>query len=189
MAAADEQLIFAGGRLILTPTDLGTAPNYGGTQLGTVQDVALTCVTRTAPIVAEEYGGEVVDEIYMGEEWVCTAILRNFDPDAITAIFPNTSAGTVDHPGPGGNHPTITYPGSTIAIGDLYSGKEQIILYAPDDVSNHPGFLLYAAIPRPDPEPIRFGHYDDLAVMVTWLCIRDSSSRTLRIAPIADQTL
>ena len=180
MGVPDEVLTLAGGWLIRDPTDLsaGASPNYGGTVLGTVQSVALIPTYRVEPIISEETG-EDADGIYMGQEGVLTVILRNYDADGLSAIFPGVS--------PGIDGPVLDYPGG-VPVGSLWS-DQGMVLYMAAKRPDHPGLMLYNALPRPDAERINFGAYDDWSVLATWVGIRDAGNRVGRMAPHADQVL
>ena len=78
MGAPDEEAKLAGGTL-----------SVGGTSLGTMLAVALEVVGFADAIRAEEWGGETWDLVYKYEEWVATALLSNWDADALSNWYPN----------------------------------------------------------------------------------------------------
>lgn len=182
MGAADELLFLAGGRLIQNPADTTSAPNYGGTVLGTIQAFAIERITRSDGITGEEFGGELVDSVYLGEEIIVTAELRVWDVDGLTAFFPNIAAGT-------GTIPNISYPG-TIEAGDLWTDKGSVLMYVPDDVTAHPALVVFNALPIPeDSQQLTFSHFDDLFVDITFVGVRNAANKVYVIADLQDIAL
>src|SRR5688500_3826453 len=83
------------GRLCFNPTNLATAFPHGGTALGLTRSGVFHLGMKTVLNEAEEWGGIVSKAWYAGEKPFLAAVLREFDNDAIGAVFPNTGAGTV----------------------------------------------------------------------------------------------
>lgn len=156
MAAADEEMIYAGGLL-----------TFGGNAMGTMQAVALEFVGIADDITAEEFGGEVWDQVYLREEWICVAMIANWDPTALSAYFSNISSGRV------------TYTGST-TYGSLRSGDAGVLELTPRDAAR-PSFKLWNAIPQLARATLRFGGDQPLTVETSWLGIRDSSDRVVSV--------
>ena len=130
------------GVLVVNPT---TAPPtdaapHGGTALGLVRDVVARRTARRFGIEAEEYGGEVVEELYLGESWEIVFALRSGDSDAINNIFPNTTA----HATSGARG--IVYPGSSRRAGSAWSTSAVKLLFSPDD-PDHRAVYFRAAVP------------------------------------------
>jgi len=105
------------GKLSYGPSDLTSAYPHGGTGLGLVRDIRLTRdVVAERRIRATEYGGETVEALVPGQEWVISFLLRGFDNDAISTVFPNTFTGATD------SLEGIREPG-TIRAGELLSDQ------------------------------------------------------------------
>ena len=160
MALPNEQAHQAGGLLIADPTN-ATPPSFGGTVLGTLREVALVPTWRAEEITNEEDGAEVDGITYLGEEWVCTTVLSNFDTDALATLFPNTSLAAPFR--------RIFYPGATFTIGqDLRDRKVKLFL-APFDPDLEAGFLLTEAVPIPgEGAVLEFSAYTDVAIAITF---------------------
>lgn len=173
MAAPDEELLLAGGTLIAAPTNVNTPPEYGGTILGTMQSVGIEETGRTAPILAEEYGGEEVDAIFKGSEYVCTTVMANWDDDALSRVFPGFASGA------------YSYPNATLAPGGLMSSRGVLLMFAPADVSRHPGFKLYRAVPLPEGSAMLWSGVEPLMVVTTWLGYRDTNEKLVKLAKVA----
>lgn len=155
MGAADEAQILAGGTL-----------SVGGTSLGTMLGVALELVGVVEDIRAEEYGGEVWDQIYLREEWLCVALLANWDSAALSNWYPNISSGDVTYPG------THTY-------GNLRSDDAVTLLLTPADATQHGGFTVYNAVPQLARTRIPLNAAEPLIMEVSWLGVRDASNRVV----------
>jgi hypothetical protein len=93
-------------------------------------------------IVAEEFGQEIVDELYMAESWTMAFALRGMDDDALGALFPNTSAGST------AGKKGIVYPGATISPGTLKAASAIKMLFTPNDTTNHHAVYFPNAIPE-----------------------------------------
>lgn len=116
-------LIRAPGRLIVNATTFTAPPFYGGQQLGLVKDLLLRPRRSTIEVPAEEFGGEIVEEIDLRESWTMTCALRGIDPDALNAVFASTALGAssglrfVDFPAASNFYARLL---STLATGWLY---------------------------------------------------------------------
>ena len=122
--------------------NFSSAYPHGGTALGLVRDVQLRRTEGRELIVAEEFGVEVVDELYTGEAWLLAFALRGYDNDAVGALFPNTSTGSK------AKRKGIVYPGDTVSPGTLKAASAVSVLFTPDDAANHPAVYLPNAIPE-----------------------------------------
>jgi len=146
MATADIHTVLqVPGRLVINPTNLSAAYPYGGTELGAVHQIAARRVAATYDIAAMEYGGAIVEAVQGGENWAVGAYLRQFDNDAIAAVFPNTSTGTTTKR-VGVKH--WMNAGSPVRPGSLLSARSVKLLFVPYDVDRHRAVYLYRALPR-----------------------------------------
>lgn len=147
MAAPNvRNVAFWPARLIQNPTDLSLSPPYGGTYLGLTRAHLWAPRWTVTESHAEEYGGTIDDVTYDGEIPVFRAVLREFDPDAIKAIFPNYVTGSVT-----GKVGIRYHPGDSAQNRPGYSmgNKAFKLLVAPLD-ETQPFLLLWRAIPRVD---------------------------------------
>lgn len=168
-------------RLIKDPSNLaGTAPTYGGTELGAVRGVRLTPFEPVALVRAEEKGGRPVEGIRGGRWALLTCILRGFDADAIQACFPDsTSDGDIVNVDPG----TVGYPGA------LASAAVCKILCVPETTGARAIYL-----PRAMPAVMReveipFENRSEVAVAVSFVALPDSTGRIHYVRPLARITL
>ena len=178
-ASSQNSTLWVAGRLytgITDPTDPST-----GAELGLVAGVELHTRFETHDITAEEYGGEVVDVIQGAQSPILYADLMQWnDDDAKARAWPNVSgsAGSkvIDHPG-------------TSTAGAQLSGRATVILFYPDDATNHDGFLAYSAVPVPRPETVLpFNVLRELKHPVCFKLLRDSSGRTYQVGKVAAMT-
>lgn len=138
MAAPDVTKVQgAAGILILNPTSLAAGVLVGGTELGLASDVILRPLQRSFLNTAEEYGGKTVEEYDMGRDWICAMLIRGFDDDLLSFIFPNTA---------GAPGVTVTETLSESG-GKALSARSGVILFKPNDLTHH-GFILRRALPR-----------------------------------------
>lgn len=133
------------GQIIINPSAglLTQAPPHGGTSLGFVGNAKVRRIGREFEQTCEEWGGEVGDLVYLGEEWSLAFDLRNQDGDAIAACFANTS----EH-SPSGQR-GIDHPGTALVAGQsLYDEKSVALLFSPNDRQRHCAVYFRKAIPR-----------------------------------------
>lgn len=181
MAAADPTLVWrAPGALYLNPTNL-VAPPYGGTALGLVHAYDLRPITREDPVVAEEYGGETTETVFLGRDWRLVATIRAWDNDALAALPWTTAAGL-------SGKRVVTEPGTHIA-GDLGTAKAGKLLFAARD-SRAPSFVLYRAIPQLEESArLRFEITNELNIPVVWRALRGAGGNSVQIGVLGDLTL
>jgi len=163
MGAADEELRYEGGTL-----------SAGGTVLGTMIGVALEYVALLDDITAEEWGSTTWDQTYLGEVWVCTAVLMNWDASALgnyfsNNYFSNITSGRIVYPKAGGH-----------LAGALQSTKGTVLTLSATDVS-YSGFTLKNALPQMAQSALSFSGYDPLVVECTWLGVRDGSGDVVQV--------
>ena len=179
MAAPAEISGTIGGELILNPTS-ATGPAYGGTRLGTIQDVHLLHAVRVDEVTAEEHGGEVWDGIYKGEEWAGACDLANADVDGLQQAFYETVAGS-------GGTRQVVYPTSTFVAGKLRSAKAVGLLFAPREAATKLAVRCFAAALLPqEVRRFRFGYRGETRYRIAFLGLRDSSNRCFKHGLVAD---
>ena len=148
MATANVQTVLrAPCKLCATPTNLATAFPHGGTALGLTAKVILKPQAILSPITAEEFGGTVVDVIYCGEKALVTCVLRGWDADVISAVFPNSTVGSVR------GKPYLRWePGATgqNKPGYRLSNKAVKLYFSPEAGDYAVGLLIHSAIPAWD---------------------------------------
>lgn len=168
-------------RLIKDPTNLaGTAPKYGGTELGAARAYRLMPVDPVALVKAEEKGGRVVEGIRGGRYAVLSVILRGFDADAIKLMFADsTSGGGVAVVDPG----TVGYPGA------LASAAVCKILCVPEVTGEHAIYFPRAMAILARELEIPFENRNEVAIAATFVALPDASSRVYYVDTIGNLTL
>ena len=144
MATADPRKVIRGltGWLCHTPTNLLADFPHGGTAIGEVRDAELRWGIRTRLITAEEYGGQVVESIYTGESAVLACVLRGFDDDALSAIWPTSAAGSTGHRLL--KQDVVT---NEKRPGSFMSSRAVKLCFSPRAVDQHRFVVLFRAIP------------------------------------------
>ena len=173
------------GKLVVTPTDISTAFPHGGTELGLVGEVVLEREERTYEVTGEEYGGEVVEDIYLGEQWKLVIALRGSDPDAIANIFLNSTTGTTF------NLAGLSWPG-TSREGRLKTSDAVKILFSPLDIKRHKGVYFRKAIPKvAENVEVIYHSGKEQVIIAGFLALRDDSTEagSVQVQIVEDMTL
>ena len=185
MAAPGSQLRHVKGRLILNPTSADTPGGdsaYGGKILGTYQSFRLRKIPLRESLRAEEYGGERVDSMHLGFDIEATAVLRNWDADALANRFPNSAVAGV-----GGSVRQVFEAGTALIPGQWMTDFSAALMWAPFDVA-HTGLYIFNSVPfYREAFEERLGAFEDLALEdVRWLCLRSGSTKKYRMASMTD---
>lgn len=185
MATANvRNIIRLRGRLCLNPTDLTADFPHGGTALGLTRSGIFHPGVKTVLNEAEEWGGVVSKAYYAGEKPFLAAVLREFDNDALAAVFPNTSAGSVT-----GDRVITTSPGDDTQnrAGYDLTGKAGKLLFSPANPDRHPFILLYYAIPAiQESAELQLSMAQEVGIGVVWWAGVDASDRSVKIGRRAD---
>lgn len=170
------------GRLSYGATSLLTAYPHGGTALGVVRAITAAPNERAVNVVAEEYGGETVERIYLGQGWTLSAILRSYDPAALALLTPNSAAGTVSQ------ERLVTEPG-TVRAGHARASAGVKLVFTPD-APDAPYLVLYRAVPSLDGSAaLQFGRSTELEIAMVFAALRDASGRMIAMGRREDITL
>lgn len=161
--------------LVWNPTSLLTAYPHGGSALGLMRDIDIRLGVQKSDVTAEEWGGVVVDSVYLGESIVLAAVLRSFDPDALNIIHPNTSLGAVTKARKVKGH----VAGSGInRAGLLLSTRAGKLVVSPRDPDDSPMLVLYNAIPVIDADALlSYCFSKELGVLVAFIGTPDSAGK------------
>ena len=166
--------------------NLDTAYPHGGTALGLLRDVQVRRSEGRFDVVGEEFGQEIVDQVYLAESWVLAFALRGMDDDALGAVFPNTFTGSVT------KNKGIAYPGSSLTPGTLRSGSAVKVLFTPDDTDNHNAVYFPNAIPQvTETINVDFVRASELMIACAFRALRAGSTqgRLCQIARLKDISL
>lgn len=183
MATADiKNIVRLRGRLVKDPTNLSTAFPHGGTALGLARDMVFRFGFKTTFVHAEEFGARV-ETIFAGETAVFAAVLREFDKDAVSAIFPNTGASGALIKG--------NASGSGInRAGTLLSSKSFKLLFSPTAVDHHQFVVIYKAVPMlEETAEFQMSLGDEVGIAVMFQAIPDSAGKLYQIGKKADISL
>jgi hypothetical protein len=160
------------GRLSYGATSLATAYPHGGTALGIVRAIAAAPNERFVDVIAEEYGGETVERLFMGQSWTISAILRSFDPAALALVAPNSTTGTVSQ------ERIVTEPG-TVRAGHPRATAGVKLVFSPD-APDAPYLVLYRAIPSIEASAtLQFGRSVETELAIVFTGARDASGRMI----------
>ena len=155
-------LTHAGGRLCTGCNDDTAPPNYGGTELGTVQDVYVRIQPRFAAIEDESYGGQVVDTIELLPLVTLEVLFRSWNADMLEAVYPlwHSSGGVITVSGRGSL-------GSDIAA-DLW--------VLPDISDVHPIHIPHAKLI--EAKKVALSKYRAVGLRAVFQALPDSSGQT-----------
>lgn len=166
------------GRLIANPTDLVTAPAYGGTQLGIHRDIEIRFDAKYYPIRAEEFGNVPVDMLYCGQSAYLKGVARGLDEACMALLFPYTFTGA-------GHTVVADFPTTTgggTRAGKLMSTTSVKLLFAPLDPTNHPFVVFYKAMPVvPEEGYMPFTRSEEIAYPFAFRGMPDSSGRVFAV--------
>lgn len=183
MVAGDvARVVRAPGRIVIGPTNLSAAYPYGGTEVGKSN----ACAVRPLGVpfrVECEALGEAIDILEPNNHWVFGCFLRGWDDDAVQQMLAGGyNAGTTT------KHAFFDVPQNVPGTSSL--GRAVILLYVPDDLIHTPAILIYSGIPDfADGAELVFQRGDELGILLTVDCVRDSSGNMLRIGRLADLSL
>lgn len=136
-------IINAHGRLIKDPTDTTTAFPFGGTELGLAHTIRFLPREKKTAVVAEEYGGTIIEYLGLGADPVLLATTRGYDADMMQQIFTNTAQGAVT------DERLINYSPASDTFGDrpgkILNDRGFTLMFAPTDTT-HPFIVMFNAV-------------------------------------------
>lgn len=164
------------GRFCIDPTDLGEAFPHGGMALGVCQEKGL----RPQPVyreIRDEGTGEVIERMQVGEGLIVAAILRGWSESTLEELHPNAS----------GDGEDTVFAGPARDAGTLIAGKK--VLFSPFD-SNHPGFIIYRALPYLDESAeLAFAVDQEVETALVFEATRDATGRLYQWGKLAELSL
>tara|TARA_B100000686_G_scaffold145595_1_gene153091 strand:- start:939 stop:1505 length:567 start_codon:yes stop_codon:yes gene_type:complete len=175
------------GKLVINPTDINAAYPHGGTEMGLTRDSQMRFGIKTSLVHAEEWGNQPVESVYCGESAVFAAVLREWDNDAISNIFPNVGTGAVS----GDKTILGRVAGAGVnRAGYLLSNKSFVLLFSPKSVDRHPMVIIRKAIPMvEEASMLQLSLAEEMGIGVVFQAIPDSSDRLYDIGRREDLTL
>lgn len=186
MAARDPtNLLVVPGRLVISPTDLSAAYPYGGTELGIVRDHVFRPNQETRQVVAEEFGGHVVEEIVTRQAAVFAAVLHSWDAAAIPHVLGNAAAGD-------SGRPLVSeyVADGTVRAGQFLSERAVKLLFVPEALRTAPAILLFRAAPMLDSRAaLELRRNVDAGLAVLWRALPDDTLRVYQMGALEDLTL
>ena len=183
MATANvRNILRSPGSLCINPTDLTTAFPHGGTAIGVVRDLAFVFNMKTSETTGEEWGGVATRVFYDGEKPFIAAVLREFDDDAISNIFPNTAEGTVSQ-----TRQINMVANSGNRAGFDLTGQSFILVFSPDDVDRKNFILLHRAVPAvEETSRLNLKLSEEVGLGVVFWATPDADNEVYRIGKRAD---
>ena len=170
------------GQLCINPTDLSIDFPHGGTAIGETKEKVITQSIGRVSIQAEELG-EVVEEIITDTKIVFACLIRGYDADAISTVFPNTVVGSIT------GERVINGPG-TVRAGTRNSTRSVILCFSPEDLDNHPMGLFLRALPMlSETMELNLALQGDFEMGIVFNCIRDTNGRMYQIGLRDDLSL
>lgn len=162
------------GRLVKNPTNMSSDYPYGGTELGVIRDIEWSPGIQAEKLHAEEFG-LAVGSIITRQEGVMAAVLRSWDNDFLSTVFPNTQADEFGEVGVLGR-----VSGSGVnRVGYDEFDKGFKLLFAPFAANQHRFLLLHNAVPMiEDTFRLRLTLADEFGLPVIFYAAADSQGRT-----------
>lgn len=183
MATANvRNIIRLPGRICYGATNLNAAFPHGGTALGICRDMVFNFGYKTDVATAEEFGGVVTKAYYAGEKPYMAAVLREFDNDALSKVFPNTSVGTVTQD----RVVNLEADAGNRAGYDLTTGTYKLI-FSPFAATRHPFIVIYYAIPAlEESAQLNMSLTKEVGIGVVWWAGLNSGNQCYSIGKAAD---
>jgi hypothetical protein len=183
MGAADATKVFnVGCQLIWNPTDLSAAYPHGGTELGAIDEVLIKPSFKTSLVKGgdDKFAGHVVEDHFIGEEWLLGVVLRQWDDDIKNVLFPNTTTSS------GVAQRTVRTTGVTFPPGSRMSSRAGKLLVASKDI-NAPSLFFRNASPILDPQAeVAMMAIDELAFPMMFRCYPATNQRLYEMGLLAD---
>lgn len=160
------------GQLCINPTDLSTAFPHGGTAIGEYTRMRFNAREQFEGIATEAYGGSLIAKPYVGCRPIIRAVLRDWDPDALGKIHPNTTLASTGE--------------RSIDMNASQSGKNRggyspspfILCFSPYDLENSQMVLFYRAVACPDEaEEINLSLAEEAGLGVAFEALVDATGR------------
>lgn len=175
------------GRIAWNPTDLTVAFPHGGTELGIVRNLIFRFGIATEEIRAEEWGNVPTEYVYAGSSAFLAAILREFDNDAIDAIFPDTPTGSAS--GDESIRGAVSGSGVTLG-GTLLSAQAGVLVVSPEAPQSQEFLLLYNAIPMPaEASELQISAGEEMGIAVVFRAVPDATHRMWHVGKRRDLSL
>lgn len=164
---------------VAPPFTPGLEP-FGGTPLGNTQGVYLAFFGTGFTVWAEEFG-EPADQLETLRDSAMGCFLRSWDNDAIKALMPNKSEGSISQ------HQVITLHGVREPGESVYDDRRTAMVFMPYNPKDAPGVYAYAAVPLiEESDRIRMSYGDDLGLPTLWRFFRDSAGNIGEIGRVWD---
>jgi hypothetical protein len=139
----------------------------GGSAAGIVRDSEIRLDMRFKDITAEEFGGSVWDQIYLGQAAIFAAVMRDFDSTMVSNVFSDSS---------GAYTVTSTRPGTR------FNTKAVSLTLVPR-YSGHPTVTLHNAVPRfGESAAMQFSLTEETGLAVAFVGLPNASGQVYSIA-------
>lgn len=194
MTAYDPRLVRrVPGRLAYGCTNLASVWPHGGTGLGLVRGVVYREYGADYPVTVEAKGGAPVEYLRRGVIVGIGGILRGWDDDALSLLFPNTAAGTT-------SQRRVVGGTETVRAGNWMSGSGVVLVFTPEGATHAqsastadvdaPFIVLHRAIPMlGETAELKLNRRDDTGMPVLFMGIENTNGKTRMIGPRRDLSL
>lgn len=170
------------GRLCKDPTAIGTYP-HGGTDLGYVSGVTFAMGIISSPVIGEEKGGKIVDRVKAKGTPIIGCFLEGFNNEMVKAVFKETFTG--GSTGAEGIRQTTTTKSGRLGSDDAFK-----LLFSPRNTTDHPGIVLYNAIPLIElTAEINLNTEFDGGMFVFFEALENGSGKDFEMQLLADMSL
>ena len=174
------------GRIAWAPTSLTAAFPHGGTELGVIRDATFKPGFKYEEIRAEEYGNVPTEYVYDGSHGVFMAVLRGFDNDALSTIFPDTTTGSAT----GDQILRADVSGSVTLAGTLISTNSGILVVSPNSPETEEFLVLYNAMPMVEAQAqLQYKASEEVGMAVVFGASPDATGRQWNIGKRRDLSL
>jgi len=169
-------------RLVKDPSNLSNAFPHGGTELGIVRSVRFQPNMKMEHNLAVEFGKVRTETFYTGEAPVIACVLREFDADALSTIWPNTANS--------GSTMQGRVSGAFNRSGYAMSNNKLTLLWSPYAVDDHKHILFHNAIPMVElANEIQASIGQEVGIAVAFSASPDSTGRTYDVGLRANLSL
>lgn len=160
------------GQLCVNPSSLSSSFPHGGTAIGEYREMRFNPREQFEGIATEAYGGSLIAKPYVGCRPIVRAVLRDWDPDALGKMFPNTTLAST------GERSIVFTAGESGKNRGGYLATPFSLCFSPYDLENSQMLLLYRVIACPDDAAdLQMALSDEAGLGVVFEALADSSKR------------
>lgn len=163
------------GYLCVSPTDLSIAFPHGGTAIGMYREMRFKPNVIYKGLTSMSLSGQVYKTKYCGERPEVECVLRDWDPDALNMIWPNTTLGV---------NGKRVIDGNANETGKNRGGYEistRYLCFSPKDLETDEMLLVYAAVPLvKDQAELALSIPEEFGLPLVWTATPNASGRNYK---------